>query len=89
MRHSTAPLVLILTVLLGACAGSKDGEFKENVSEANFKLGIGYLQSGRLDIAAEKLLKAVQYLSLIHIYPPRCPANHHQLSQPQRRFPSR
>ncbi|MFZ1494411.1 MAG: tetratricopeptide repeat protein [Candidatus Competibacter denitrificans] len=61
MRHSTAPLVLILAVLLGACAGSKDGEFKENVSEANFKLGIGYLQSGRLDIAAEKLLKAVQY----------------------------
>ena len=61
MRPAIALIVLFLALLLTACASTKDEEFKENVSEANFKLGIGYMQSGRLDVATEKLLKAVQY----------------------------
>ncbi len=60
MRPSLSS-TLLLSLLLAGCASSKDAEFKDNVSEANFKLGIGYMQSGRLDVATEKLIKAVQY----------------------------
>ena len=65
MPPSRKPTILLLASLLASllagCATNKDTEFKDNVSEANFKLGIGYMQSGRLDVATEKLLKAVQY----------------------------
>jgi type IV pilus assembly protein PilF len=61
MRLSPKSITLCLALLLGACAGSQERDFKENVAEANFKLGIGYMQSGHFEVAAEKLLKAVQY----------------------------
>ena len=61
MRLAIRSTVLLLSLWLGACATTKDQEFKENVAETNFKLGIGYMQSGRLDVATEKLIKAVQY----------------------------
>ena len=61
MRPPMKPACLVLLSLLAGCANVKDQEFKENVAEANFKLGIGYMQSGNLDVATEKLLKAVQY----------------------------
>ncbi len=61
MPPSLKPITLSLTLLLAACASTKDAEFNDNVSEANFKLGIGYMQSGHLDVATEKLLKALQY----------------------------
>ncbi|HNW79223.1 MAG TPA: type IV pilus biogenesis/stability protein PilW [Candidatus Competibacteraceae bacterium] len=60
MRLAVSPL-LLATVLLAGCASSADKDFKRNVAEANFKLGIGYMQSGHLEVAAEKLLKALQY----------------------------
>lgn len=60
MRLSTPPIALSLALLLSACAGSKQ-DFKEDVAEANFKLGIGYMQSGHYEVAAEKLLKALQF----------------------------
>ena len=61
MRLSPKSIILGLALLLGACAGSQERDFKENAAEANFKLGIGYMQSGHFEVAAEKLLKAVQY----------------------------
>jgi type IV pilus assembly protein PilF len=61
MRLSAELLILTLALLLGACAGSPEREFKDNVAEANFKLGIGYMQSGHFQVAAEKLLKTVQF----------------------------
>ncbi len=61
MRPSFIPVLLALTLLLGACASTQEREFKRNVAEANFKLGIGYMQSGQFEIAAEKLLKALQF----------------------------
>lgn len=61
MQPPLKPITLSLALALAACASTKDSEFKENVSEANFKLGIGYMQSGHLDVATEKLLKALQY----------------------------
>ena len=60
MRLSPKPITLSLALLLGACASS-DRALQESVAEANFKLGIGYMQSGHFDVATEKLLKAVQY----------------------------
>ena len=53
--------LLFLTLLLGACASTQEREFKRNVAEANFKLGIGYMQSGQFEVATEKLLKALQF----------------------------
>ncbi len=61
MRLSAKPIILSLALLLGACANSSENDFKENVAEANFKLGIGYMQSGHFEVATEKLLKALQY----------------------------
>ena len=60
MRLSPPWMTWSLALLLGACA-SQERDFKENVAEANFKLGIGYMQSGHFEVATEKLLKAVQY----------------------------
>lgn len=60
MRLPVKPALLTLTLLLGACANT-ERDFNENVAEANFKLGIGYMQSGNLQVATEKLIKALQY----------------------------
>ena len=60
MRRTAKPTTLLLALLLGACASS-ERQFQDNAAEANFKLGIGYMQSGHLEVAAEKLLKALQY----------------------------
>ena len=47
--------------LLAACANTQEQAFKRSAAEANFKLGIGYMQSGHFEVASEKLLKALQY----------------------------
>lgn len=60
MRRLAKLAILTLALLLGACASS-ERDFKDNVAEANFKLGIGYMQSGNLQVATEKLVKALQY----------------------------
>ena len=55
-------MILALALpLLAACANTQEQEFKRNAAEANFKLGIGYMQSGHFEVATEKLLKALQY----------------------------
>lgn len=61
MRRSPKLTILSLALLLGGCASSSERDFKDNAAEANFKLGIGYMQSGHFEVAAEKLLKAVQF----------------------------
>ncbi|MCB1921143.1 MAG: type IV pilus biogenesis/stability protein PilW [Candidatus Competibacteraceae bacterium] len=55
------PLLFFLTLWLVACASTQEQEFNRNVAEANFKLGVGYMQSGHFEVATEKLLKALQY----------------------------
>ncbi len=60
MRRTAKSTTLLLALLLGACASS-ERQFQDNAAEANFKLGIGYMQSGHFDVATEKLLKALQY----------------------------
>ena len=55
-------MILALALpLLAACANTQEQEFKRTAAEANFKLGIGYMQSGHFEVASEKLLKALQY----------------------------
>ena len=61
MRRTARPTTLFLALLLGACASSSERQLQDNAAEANFKLGIGYMQSGHFNVATEKLLKAVQY----------------------------
>jgi len=61
MRRAGKPLTLSLALLLGACASSSERQFQDSAAEANFKLGIGYMQSGHFNVATEKLLKALQY----------------------------
>ncbi|HAS50430.1 MAG TPA: hypothetical protein DCS21_01220 [Gammaproteobacteria bacterium] len=62
MRRILLPtFTLSLTLLLGACASTQEGDFNEDVAEANFKLGIGYMQSGHFEVATEKLLKTLQF----------------------------
>jgi len=55
-------MILALALpLLAACANTQEQEFKRNAAEANFKLGVGYMQSGHFEVATEKLLKALQF----------------------------
>lgn len=61
MRLPPKSAVLSLVLLLGACASGPETAFKENVAEINFKLGVGYMQSGHYQVAAEKLLKALEH----------------------------
>ncbi len=61
MPPLSKPVALSLALLLAACAGTQEGDFKENVAEANFKLGVGYMQSGHFDVALQKLLKALEF----------------------------
>ncbi len=51
---------LSLALLLAACATTEQ-DFNKSVAEANFKLGIGYMQSGHFQVATEKLLKSLQF----------------------------
>jgi len=59
MPLSPKPPALLLALLLAACATDKN--FNKDVAEANFKLGIGYMQSGHFEVATEKLLKSLQF----------------------------
>ncbi len=61
MRLSISFVILLTPLLLTACLNTKEEEAKEKVAQANFKLGISYMQSGHLEVASEKLLKALQF----------------------------
>ncbi len=50
-------LLFLLSSLLSACTGAIDSE---KASTANAELGIRYLQQGRLKLANEKLIKALE-----------------------------
>ncbi|HXH02505.1 MAG TPA: type IV pilus biogenesis/stability protein PilW [Candidatus Competibacteraceae bacterium] len=57
---------LLLVLVLGGCAavGKQGGAVASSTAEAaqlNLKLGVGYIQSGRYEIAKEKLYKALEY----------------------------
>lgn len=54
-------LLVSLALLIGACSSTSERNFNDEVAEVNFKLGVGYMQSGHNQVAAEKLLKAVQF----------------------------
>jgi type IV pilus assembly protein PilF len=61
MRAPAILFLLSLALWLTACANTQEREMMKSAAEANFKLGIGYMQSGRLDVATEKLLKSLQF----------------------------
>jgi type IV pilus assembly protein PilF len=53
--------LLLLSLLLPACVAVDEGQTKnEKASAVNVQLGIGYLQQGNLEIASEKLTKALR-----------------------------
>lgn len=52
---------LLLCVLLQACVAVDPGQTQdEKASAVNVQLGIGYLQQSKLDLASDKLTKAVR-----------------------------
>ena len=58
----TRSLVFLLLPLLSACVAVVNGPTDtEKASEINVQLGIGYLQQNKLELANEKLLKALRY----------------------------
>lgn len=60
MQRSTL-LALAMGLGLAACANTQDEDLRKSAAEANFKLGIGYMQSGHFNVALEKLLKSLQF----------------------------
>jgi type IV pilus assembly protein PilF len=53
--------VLLLGALLQGCVSVDDGQTQnEKASAVNVQLGIGYLQQGNLEVASEKLTKALR-----------------------------
>ena len=61
MRPVSILSLCSLMLWLAACANTQEQEMKRSAAEANFKLGIGYMQSGHLQVATEKLLKSLQF----------------------------
>lgn len=66
MKHPL--LIVTLVVALGGCAATSPPPARESQttadddpSQLNLKLGIGYMQSGRFDVALDKLKKAVEF----------------------------
>ncbi len=60
MIGSRSLLVFALVALLAGCAGSPERVIdKQQVAETNLRLGVGYLQQGRIDAALEKMQKAL------------------------------
>ncbi len=58
----TRSLVFLLLPLLSACVAVENKPTDtEKASEINVQLGIGYLQQNKLELANEKLLKALRY----------------------------
>ncbi len=61
MKHAPA---LLFSIVLTACASSglqPDPSSGNEAAQLNLRLGIGYMQNGRLDIAEEKLQRALQF----------------------------
>lgn len=52
-------IVIGLSIILLACATTEQKQEKYKIAESNVRLGIGYLQQGRVEAALEKLQKAV------------------------------
>ena len=53
--------VLLFVGLLQACVAVQEGQTQdEKASAVNVQLGIGYMQQGKLDLASEKLTKALR-----------------------------
>jgi len=60
--HSRMRLLCLLVPLLSACVTVEKGPSDpEKASAINVQLGIGYLQQNKLELANEKLLKALAY----------------------------
>lgn len=58
-QHALGGLALVMT--LAACGSTPDIKSDvNNLAETNFKLGIGYLQQGRSDLALGKLQRAIE-----------------------------
>ena len=58
----TRSLVFLLLPLISACVAVENKPTDtEKASEINVQLGIGYLQQNKLELANEKLLKALRY----------------------------
>lgn len=61
MRNYKLILLLVTIGLLQACVAVNPGQTKnEKASAVNVQLGIGYLQQNNLDLASEKLTKALR-----------------------------
>ena len=61
MRAKRVFAVLLLGAMLQACVAVDEGQTQnEKASAVNVQLGIGYLQQGNLEVASEKLTKALR-----------------------------
>ena len=61
MRISKVITVLAVAVFLQACVTDDPSQNKsDKASKINVQLGIGYLQQNNLDLASEKLTKALR-----------------------------
>lgn len=63
------PVVLLLAVLLAACGtpparndapATRTAQGRQQAAETNVRLGQGYLEQGKLDLARDKLLRALE-----------------------------
>ncbi len=52
--------MLFLAGIVGACTTAPKKASREEVAKVNLQLGVGYLQQGELDVALEKLNKALE-----------------------------
>lgn len=55
-------IFLLLSVFLYACSSTQEKNDNFRIADTNVRLGVGYLQQGRIDAALEKLQKALEVM---------------------------
>jgi len=60
MSRSRVLIIIGMSFLLLACAGTQQQKNNHKIAESNVRLGVGYFQQGKIEAALEKIKKALK-----------------------------
>lgn len=60
MKHTQMLIIVGMSFLLLACASTQEQKKNHKIAESNVRLGVGYLQQGKVDAALEKIKRALE-----------------------------
>ena len=60
MKHTQVLIIVSMSFLLLACASTQEQKKNHKIAVSNVRLGVGYLQQGKVDAALEKIKRALE-----------------------------